>query len=80
MRSAGDDERGRLADHRHMSPDEILARLLELQKERVAAEQVGLTADVVYMADLEAEVLAYRLAFVTEIAVSRGELFGRNFG
>jgi hypothetical protein len=63
-----------------MSPVDILARLLQLAEERIAAEQVGLTADAVYMADLEAEVLAYRLAFVTGIAVSRAELFGRNFG
>jgi hypothetical protein len=67
-----------------MYPVEILARLLELAEERIAAEQYGLTADPAYMADLESEVLEQRCALigalVTEIAVSRGELLGRNFG
>jgi hypothetical protein len=67
-----------------MSPVEIRARLLELARERVAAEEAGLTADPAYMADLEAEVLEFRAALVgavvTEIATFRGELFGRNLG
>jgi hypothetical protein len=67
-----------------MSPVEILARLLELAEERTAAEDAGLTADPVYMADLESEVLEYRHALVgalvIDIAVSRGEQFGRNVG
>jgi hypothetical protein len=67
-----------------MSAVEIRAHLLELAEERIAAEHAGLTADPAYMADLESEVLEYRLALVgaliTDIAVSRGELFGRNIG
>jgi hypothetical protein len=67
-----------------MSVPEIRAHLLELAEERVAAEQAGLTADPAYMADLESEVLEYQAALVgaivTEAAVSRGELLGRNFG
>jgi hypothetical protein len=67
-----------------MSPVEIRARLAELADERIAAEHAGLTADPAYMADLESEVLECRRALVgalvTEIAVSRGELFGRGFG
>jgi hypothetical protein len=67
-----------------MSAVEIRAHLLVLAEERIAAEQAGLTADPAYMADLESEVLEYRLALVgaivTEIAVFRGELLGRNFG
>ncbi|MEA2320164.1 MAG: hypothetical protein QOD81_14, partial [Solirubrobacteraceae bacterium] len=63
---------------------EIRARLIALANERFAAEEAGLTADRAYMADLESEVLEYRRALVgaivTEIAVSRGELVGRNFG
>jgi hypothetical protein len=63
---------------------EIRAHLIALAEERIAAEEAGLTADRAYMADLESEVLEYRLALVgaivTEIAVSRGELLGRNFG
>jgi hypothetical protein len=67
-----------------MSALEIRAHLIALAEERIAAEQAGLTADPAYMADLESEVLEYQLALVgtivTEIAVSRGELLGRNFG
>jgi hypothetical protein len=67
-----------------MSPVQILARLLELADERFAAENVGLAANPVYMADLELEVVEYRRALVgalvTDIAVVRGELFGRNVG
>ena len=67
-----------------MSSTEIRAHLLELSQERVEAERAGLSADPVYMADLEAEVHTYRLALVgalvTEIAMVRAELFGRNFG
>ena len=67
-----------------MSPTDIRAHLFELSQERVAAERAGLSADPAYMADLEAEVLTYRLALVgalvTEIAMFRAELSGRNFG
>jgi hypothetical protein len=67
-----------------MSPVEIRLHLLELAKERVAAEHAGLSAHAAYMADLEAEVLEYRRALVgasvAEIAVLRGELFGRDLG
>jgi hypothetical protein len=84
MRSRGDDERGRLLDDRHMSAVEIRARLIELAEERMAAEHAGLDMDPAYMADLELEMLECRRALVgalvTEIAVYRGELFGRSFG
>jgi hypothetical protein len=67
-----------------MSAVEIRAHLIALAEERIAAEEAGLTADPAYMADLESEVVEYRLALVgaivTEIAVSRGELRGRYFG
>ena len=67
-----------------MLPAEIRTRLFELSQERCTAEQFGLTADAAYMADLEKEVLEYRLALVqamiTEIAVLRGQLYGRNVG
>jgi hypothetical protein len=92
----GDDRRGALSDdHPARSSDslrsfrpmlqvQIRARLLELAQERFAAEDVGLDADPSYMADLEAEVLEYRLALaqaqITEIAMLRGELFGRDVG
>jgi hypothetical protein len=67
-----------------MSSTEIRTRLMELSQERVAAERAGLGGNHAYMADLEDEVAAYRRALVgaavTEIAVLRGALFGRQFG
>ena len=67
-----------------MSPVQIRAHLLELAQERFAAEHIGLTADAGYMADLEAEILEYRLALVqaqvVEIATMQGQLLGRNVG
>jgi hypothetical protein len=67
-----------------MSSSEIRARLIELAHERVAAEHAGLGGNRAYMTDLEDEIATYRLALtgaaVTEIAVLRGALFGRQFG
>ena len=67
-----------------MSSTEIRARLIELSQERAAAEHAGLGRNAAYMADLEGEIATYRLALkgaaVTEIAVLRGELFGRQYG
>ena len=76
---------GRVADGRQPCPHlEIRARLVELAHERVAAEHAGLVGNRAYMEDLEDEIAAYRVALaglaVTEIAVLRGELFGRQFG
>ena len=67
-----------------MSTSEIRFRLIELAHERVAAEQAGLGGNRAYMDDLESEIVTYRLALVgaavTDVAVLRGELFGRQFG
>jgi hypothetical protein len=67
-----------------MSPNEIRAHLLELADERLVAEALGMRADGAYMTDLEDEIAAYRHALlgasVTEIAVLRGVLFGRDYG
>jgi hypothetical protein len=67
-----------------MSSAEIRERLLELARERLEAEGTGLDRDAAYMADLDDEVAACRAAYVgaavTEIAVLRGELFGRDAG
>ena len=67
-----------------MSSIEIRVHLLDLALERLTAEQMGLSADRHYMADLEEEIAAYRAAYVgasiTEIAILRGELFGRDHG
>ena len=67
-----------------MSSSQIRARLIALARERVAAERAGLGGHRAYMADLEGEIVTCRLALVgadvTELAVLRGELFGRQFG
>lgn len=67
-----------------MSITEIRAHLLELAQERIDAERAGLSANDAYMLDLREEIDVYRLALVgaavTEIAVRRGELFGRQYG
>jgi hypothetical protein len=67
-----------------MSSTEIRARLMDLSNERVAAENAGLGGNRAYMDDLEDEIRAYRCALmavaVTEIAVLRGALFGRQLG
>ena len=67
-----------------MSPNEIRAHLLELADERLVAEALGMRADGAYMTDLEEEIAVYRHALlgasVTEIAVLRGVLFGRDYG
>jgi hypothetical protein len=67
-----------------MSPSEIRAHLRELAQERHAAETLGMRAGGAYMTDLEEEIATYRHALigasVTEIAVLRGVLFGRDHG
>jgi hypothetical protein len=64
--------------------NEIRAHLLDLAQERMAAEALGVRADGAYMNDLEEEIAACRRALVgvsvTEIAVLRGVLFGRDQG
>jgi hypothetical protein len=64
--------------------NEIRAHLLELSQERMAAEALGVRADGAYMTDLEEEIAACRRALVgvsvTEIALLRGVLFGRDQG
>ena len=73
-----------MSDDPYMRPHEIRAHLLALSEELRAAEVLGLRADGAYMNDLEQEIAAYRNALVgasiTEIAVLRGVLFGRDQG
>ncbi|HEX3318576.1 MAG TPA: hypothetical protein VHR88_11190 [Solirubrobacteraceae bacterium] len=63
---------------------ELQLRLRNLHAERLLAWLEGLTADVVYMADLEDEIAevsaAYTGAAVTEIATLRAELSGPQAG
>jgi hypothetical protein len=67
-----------------MLVNEIRAHLVALTDERHAAEALGLRAGGAYMTDLEDEIALYRRALVgasvTEIAVLRGVLFGRDQG
>ena len=67
-----------------MSPTEIRAHLLELEQESIEAKRVGLSANDAYMANLMEEIAIFQLALVgasvTEIAIRRGEMFGRQFG
>jgi hypothetical protein len=67
-----------------MSSTEIRARLMDLARERLEAESQGLGANGAYMADLEEEIRAYRIALVgarvTDVAVLHGMLHGRNLG
>jgi hypothetical protein len=73
-----------MREEHEMSANEIRSHLLELAHERLTAEALGMRAGGAYMTDLEAEIAIYRHALVgasvTEIAVLRGELFGRNYG
>jgi hypothetical protein len=63
---------------------ELHVRLKELLAERILASSEGLAAHSAYMADLEHEIAEVRAAYVgaavTEIAVLRGVLFGRQVG
>jgi hypothetical protein len=67
-----------------MTPTEIRARLMELAQERLQAQRTGLDSNGLYMADLEQEIRGHRAALtgaaVTELAVLRGQLYGRNHG
>jgi hypothetical protein len=73
-----------MSDDLYMRPEEIRAHLLALAEERRTAEVLGMRGDGAYMTDLEREIATYRHALVgasvTEIAVLRGVLFGRDQG
>ena len=67
-----------------MNSSHIRAQLARLQLERIDAQEVGLSSNETYMADLEEEIFETRavlaLAAVTELAVARAEESGRLFG
>ena len=73
-----------LGEHWDMYASEIRAQLELLHLERLNAESVGLTTCEAYMHDLAEEISECRAALVgasvTEIAVARGELYGRLVG
>ncbi len=66
-----------------MSALEIQTQLHQLHAERVLASAVGADTDT-YLADLDDEIEATRVAYVatavTEIATLRAELFGAQLG
>jgi hypothetical protein len=67
-----------------MDTTELRAQLNRLQLERLEAKAIGLGCNAAYMTDLEDEISETGAAFVgaavTEIAVARGELYGRLSG
>ena len=67
-----------------MNSTEIRARLARLHLERIDAEEIGLSRNDAYMADLEEEIFECRtvlvLTAVTEAVVARAEVAGRLFG
>jgi hypothetical protein len=67
-----------------MSAGDIQLQIQNLTAERALASIEGLDKDVDYMADLEDELAtmrhAYAMAVVTEIAMLRGSLSGRQAG
>jgi hypothetical protein len=67
-----------------MQTSEIRAHLQLLELERFEAQSAGLDRNEAYMRDLHNEISEARTAFVgaavTEIAIARGELYGRLFG
>ena len=67
-----------------MSAIEMQTHLKELEAERLLAGLEGLTSDSPYMADLDDEIVATRVAYVcaavTEIATLRAELSGPQVG
>ena len=67
-----------------MHATEVRQHLMLLHEERVLAHEAGLDHDRAYMADLDEEIAAYQAAYigaaVTELALLRADLDGRNYG
>lgn len=67
-----------------MAAVDLRLRLTELRAERLFASSYGMTANAMYMADLDHEIAqvtaAYTGAAITEMATLRGELFGPQVG
>ena len=63
---------------------DLRLRLVQLAEERILAREWGLANDPLYVEDLELEVTATRDAYagavITQLAVLRAELDGRNQG
>jgi hypothetical protein len=67
-----------------MTATDARLQLQRLQAERLDAVEAGLGENDLYMADLDTDIEASRVAYVaiavTEIASLRGQLSGRNAG
>lgn len=67
-----------------MSVADLRDQLVQLQTERALAVATGLGGVRAYMAEIDADITASRNAYVgaavTEIAILRGELWGRQVG
>jgi hypothetical protein len=67
-----------------MTATDARLQLQRLQTERLDAVEAGLGENDLYMADLDSDIEASRVAYVaiavTEIASLRGQLSGRNEG
>jgi hypothetical protein len=67
-----------------MSAHDMWLQLGQLKAERIDAIEAQLGSNVVYMRELEDDLIAARHAYVglavTEIATLRGELSGQQFG
>ena len=67
-----------------MNSSHIRAQLARLQLERIDAQEIGLSGNEMYMANLEEEIFETRAALartaVTELAVARAAVSGRLLG
>jgi hypothetical protein len=75
---------GAWRDSRSMTATDARQQLQRLQAERLDAVDAGLGANELYMADLESDIAASRVAYValavTEIASLRAQLSGPQHG
>jgi hypothetical protein len=83
-RSPTDDSAPARDDDLPMNSADIRVQLTRLRLERIDADEVGLSRNDDYMADLEQEIAechaVLTLTAVTEMAVTEAEASGRRFG
>jgi hypothetical protein len=83
-RSPTDDSALGRDDDLPMNSADIRVQLTRLRLERIDADEVGLSRNDNYMADLEQEIAechaVLTLTAVTEMAVAEAEVSGRRFG
>jgi len=83
-RSPTDDSALGRDDDLPMNSADIRVQLTRLRLERIDADEIGLSRNDDYMADLEQEIAechaVLTLTAVTEMAVAEAEVSGRRFG